>query len=71
MEKTYPIESTLTLMDEYRSFEEFKDWSEEQILEVDAFLKQYAKLVYQCFLGSEKEEARVVQLSETQVSKAA
>ena len=71
MEKTHPIETTLTLIEEYRSFEEFNEWNEEQILEVDAFLKQYADLVYRSFLGSEKEEAKVVPMSNSQITKAA
>ena len=43
------------LLAEYRTFEEFKGLSNEQILEIDEFLKSYAELAYNCFSRLEQK----------------
>ena len=60
-------EENQTTVFEYRSFEEFKDYSDEQILEIDQFLKSYAELIYGCFSsGLENESGKVIEMNKTQ-----
>lgn len=60
-------EENQTIVSEYRSFEEFKDYSDEQILETDQFLKSYAELIYDCFSSSlENESGKVIEMNKNQ-----
>ena len=52
---------------EYRSFEEFQAYSDEQILEIDQFLKSYAELIYNCFSSEfDNESGKVIELNKRQ-----
>lgn len=51
---------------EYRAFQEFKGLSNEQILEIDQFLKSYAELIYECFSKHEQEEGKVITMKQHQ-----
>ena len=49
------------LLNEYRSFEEFKTMSDEQLLEIDHFLRSHSELVYNCFSRVE-QKAKVIHI---------
>ena len=59
MENKQEIEEKEALLKEYRSFEEFRMMSDEQLLEVDQFLRSYSQLVYNCFSRVE-QKAKVI-----------
>ena len=60
-------EENETILFEYRSFEEFKEMSNEQILEIDQFLKSYAELIYDSFSsGLENESGKVIEMNKNQ-----
>lgn len=60
-------EENETIVFEYRSFEEFKEMSNEQILEIDQLLKSYAELIYDCFSsGLENESGKVIEMNKSQ-----
>jgi hypothetical protein len=59
MEEQQENEEQIILLAEYRSFEEFKGLSDEQILEIDQFLKSYAELAYNCFSRLEQRASRI------------
>lgn len=50
----------------YRAFQEFKALSDEQILEIDQFLKSYAELIYECFSKHEGESGKVITMKQNQ-----
>ncbi len=54
-----------SLMAEYRSFEEFQAFSDEQILEIDQFLQSYAELVYTCF-SRQQQKAKIIAMNQDQ-----
>lgn len=49
MENQLESEEKEAILNEYRNFEEFKTMSNEQLLEIDKFLRSYAERVYNCF----------------------
>ncbi len=66
MENKQEIEEKEVLVNEYRNFEEFKTMSEEQLLEIDQFLRSYSELVYNCFSRLE-QKAKVIHVDFDQV----
>ncbi|GAA4746384.1 hypothetical protein [Flavisolibacter ginsenosidimutans] len=67
MENDIENEKHESLLNEYRSFEEFKAMNNEQILEIDQFLRLYAEVVYNCF-GRLQQKAKVIHIDHDQVS---
>jgi hypothetical protein len=62
-----PINEALgNIISEYRTFEEFKELSDEQIFEIDQFLKSYAELIYDCFSDLENESGKVIEMNNNQ-----
>jgi len=59
MENKQETEKRETLLSEYRTFEEFKAMSDEQLLEIDQFLRSYSELVYNCF-SRLQQKAKVI-----------
>jgi hypothetical protein len=55
MKEQQENEEQIILLAEYRSFEELKGLSNEQILEIDEFLRSYAELAYNCFSRLEQK----------------
>jgi hypothetical protein len=54
------------IVSEYRKFEEFRDYNDDQILEIDQFLKSYAELIYECFSRHEDNGGKVVEMNKNQ-----
>lgn len=59
METKQQNEEQAILLAEYRSFEEFQTLSNEQILEIDQFLRSYAELAYNCFSRLERKASLI------------
>jgi hypothetical protein len=59
METKQENEEQAILLAEYRSFGEFQKLSDEQILEIDQFLRSYAELAYNCFSRLEQKASLI------------
>lgn len=59
MENKQETEERETLLNEYRSFEEFKTITDEQLLEIDQFLRSYSELFYNC-VSRLQQKAKVI-----------
>ncbi len=66
MENKLENEEREALLSEYRSFKEFTAMSDEQITEIDQFLRSYSELVYNCFSRLE-QKAKVIHVDFDQV----
>lgn len=68
MENKIESDEKEALLHEYRSFEEFRAMSDEQLLEIDLFLRQYSELVYNCFCRLE-QKAKVIHIDFDQINR--
>lgn len=67
MKNTPSSEEKPEYLNEYRNFEEFDFLSDEQILEIDEFLKSYAVLLYNCLPQiKEEKDSKLIQMNPKQ-----